>query len=581
MAAIESHISAESMLAGSDGAVEIGKWLGKEECVWPWRQGYKSDSLHVSDVCPECSRNEEDITIIQQYYIDKNAKRRDENALCLRLNASNNAITQIVLLNERVYTEEELGNPPMEKVRQVVVGKRLTYLDAFRYAKDNLSGYVALANTDIFFDKSIDNLRAAALANERRIFCQLRYEFTSAVKRLQDCITTCLRPDSQDAWMWHSSLDLPDGAEKVLEVNMGVAGCDNKLVYLMSLMGVECYNEPERLRTYHYHESQVRTYDPKKPVPGPWHAIFPHVRDAFTRRQIETFDPSAENAALRRIVSGQLATGKPFIIPRVAGVENNVALLGVNLEQSGEPVDESQLDIMRQVMKNNAGIRIDGADGIKLYSRLYLRAFRKSSSYFWWTPWGNVGIHIVDSQNFIAANFPAERIDAKTLDVFHSIERGPWTLALRGKRLLIVSPFEESLRTQIGKREKIYGIDLFPDCEFVFAKPPQTQGDCESREFQHELADFVENLQKIRDTFDVALCSCGGYGNLVCAALHDMGKSAIYVGGVLQMYFGIYGERWVRERPDVLALYKNEHWVRPREEERPTGYEKVESQCYW
>ena len=68
---------------------------------------------------------------------------------------------------------------------------------------------------------------------------------------------------------------------------------------------------------------------------------------------------------------------------------------------------------------------------------------------------------------------------------------------------------------------------------------------------------------------------------MVCAALHDMGKSAIYVGGVLQMYFGIYGERWVRERPDVLALYKNEHWVRPREEERPTGFEKVESQCYW
>jgi hypothetical protein len=580
MAAIESHISAESMLSGSDGFTVIGTWLGQEECVWRGG-GRRTDNFHVSNVCPECSRNEEGITLIQQYYIDKDARRREENALCLRLNASNNAITQILLLNERVYTEEELGNPPMDKVQQVVVGKRLTYLDAFRYAKDNLSGYVALANTDMFFDKSIDNLRTAALANERRIFCQLRYEFTSSIKRLQDCVTTCLRPDSQDAWMWHSSLDLPDGAEKVLNFNMGVAGCDNKVVYLMSLLGIECYNEPERIRTYHYHESQVRTYDSKKPVPGPWYAIFPHVRDAFTRRQIETFDPSAENTALRRIVSECLATGEPFVIPRVAGVENNVAHLGVNMENSEQPVDERNLQHIRQIMKNNAGIRIDGANGIKLYSRMYLRAFHKSSCYFWWAPWGNVGVGIRDSQNFIADNFPAERIDAKALDVFHNIEREPWTLALRGKRLLIVSPFEESIRVQIGKREKIYGIDLFPECEFVFVKPPQTQGDCKSREFQHELADFVENLRKIKDTFDVALCSCGGYGNLVCAALHDMGKSAIYVGGVLQMYFGIYGERWVRERPDVLALYQNEHWVRPREKERPTGFEKVESQCYW
>lgn len=579
MAAIENHISTENMR--SSGVVAIGKWLSKEECVWTLKTGSIQDNLHVSDVCPECPRNEESITVIQQYYIDKNARRRQENELCLRLNASNNAITHVILLNEREYTEKELGNPPMDKVQQVVVGKRLTYLDVFHYAKDNLSGYVVLANADIFFDKSIDNLRTAALANERRMFCQLRYEFSSSIKRLQDCVTTCLRPDSQDAWMWHSSLELPDGAKKILNINMGLAGCDNKLVYVMSLIGIECYNEPERIRTYHYHDSQVRTYDPMKPIPGPWCAIFPHVQDAFKRRQIETFDPNTENAALRRIVSEHLARGYPFIIPRVAGVENNVALIGVSLEQTKQIVEENKLDGIRQVMKNNAGIQINGVDGIKLYSKMYLRAFEKSSSYFWWTPWGNVGKHIANSQNFIATNFPAERIDARTLDVFHNIEREPWTLALRGKRLLIISPFEESLRVQINKREKIYGIDLFPDCEFVFAKPPQTQGGCKSREFQHELADFVEKLRKIKDTFDVALCSCGGYGNLVCAALHDMNKSAIYVGGVLQMYFGIYGERWIRERPDVMALYKNEHWVRPREEERPTGFEKVEHQCYW
>jgi hypothetical protein len=60
-----------------------------------------------------------------------------------------------------------------------------------------------------------------------------------------------------------------------------------------------------------------------------------------------------------------------------------------------------------------------------------------------------------------------------------------------------------------------------------------------------------------------------------------MGKSAIYVGGVLQMYFGIYGERWLRERSDIMRMYLNKHWSRPKENERPKNYKEVEKSCYW
>lgn len=60
-----------------------------------------------------------------------------------------------------------------------------------------------------------------------------------------------------------------------------------------------------------------------------------------------------------------------------------------------------------------------------------------------------------------------------------------------------------------------------------------------------------------------------------------MNKSAIYVGGVLQMYFGIYGQRWIDENPDVLTLYKNTHWTRPNEEEKPNGFTQIENNCYW
>jgi hypothetical protein len=95
------------------------------------------------------------------------------------------------------------------------------------------------------------------------------------------------------------------------------------------------------------------------------------------------------------------------------------------------------------------------------------------------------------------------------------------------------------------------------------------------------LNDFVGDIIKIRDTFDVALVSCGGYGNLVCSQIYKMNKSAIYVGGVLQMFFGVYGSRWEKDRPMILDLYKNEFWSRPKENERPEGYSGIEGSCYW
>ncbi len=68
---------------------------------------------------------------------------------------------------------------------------------------------------------------------------------------------------------------------------------------------------------------------------------------------------------------------------------------------------------------------------------------------------------------------------------------------------------------------------------------------------------------------------------MVVNKIYEMGKSAIYIGGVLQMYFGIYGMRWMRERKEVMQLYFNKYWSRPKEMERPKGYKDVEASAYW
>ena len=197
--------------------------------------------------------------------------------------------------------------------------------------------------------------------------------------------------------------------------------------------------------------------------------------------------------------------------------------------------------------------------------------------------WGAVGRAIGDSQKYFEERYKKPTLWAFVYDLYHTIYSRPWTHALRGKRVLIISSFIDSYKKKVadGILDKIYGIDLFPECELLFLKPPQTQGSNPSKEFDVELERFAKQIEGIKDQFDVALCSCGGYGNLVCGKIFEMGKSAIYVGGVLQMYFGVLGQRWLRERPDIVRLFMNEHWSRPQDSEKPKNYQQVEGSCYW
>ena len=420
---INKHITPQNILSGTSTILRIGKWLEDSKNIVSDAHCYRYNNYEISKSCPICKENDENITLIQQYYIDKDKDRSNEIKRCLNFNVNNNSITKIILLNERIYTEDELG-VKSNKIEQVVINSRLTYLKAFEYAKKNLSGYIVLSNTDIFFDKTIKNVNCADLTGGKKgIFCQLRYEFINPFI-LSECLTNSLRPDSQDAWIWHSSLDLPKNANKILDMNLGEAGCDNKLIYLLSLLGLECYNEPERIRCYHYHITGVRNYDASNPVSNPLYTIFPQIKNGFVCRNSENFNPSDENGLLGYIISKSINNKKKFIIPRIAGIENNIALLGVQLEKNSNKLSEDMLINLKKVMKNNAGIRLDDIDSIKLYSHIYLSAFQKCDNYLWWCPYGNVVASIVDSFNFIVSNFHQEKIDAvSALDVFHNINR--------------------------------------------------------------------------------------------------------------------------------------------------------------
>ena len=80
--------------------------------------------------------------------------------------------------------------------------------------------------------------------------------------------------------------------------------------------------------------------------------------------------------------------------------------------------------------------------------------------------------------------------------------------------------------------------------------------------------------------FDIALIGCGAYGMNLAAHIKRRGKIAIHMAGWTQMLFGIYGNRWIEDRPEYTK-YINSYWIRPSENEKPFGAEKIENACYW
>jgi hypothetical protein len=528
--------------------------------------------------------NEEPIYIIYQYFVPSSTRRQLEYKHCLHKNVNNEHIRKIYLLNERIYTNDELGITS-DKIIQKNIGKRLSYRDVFDFVeKEKISGYIVFMNADIYVTDSIKNLKKSNIHEKKTMIALLRYDLTS----MNTLNIFGPRSDSQDTWIYHSNFNPSLKERTVFNFFFGKPGCDNKFAYLSLILGYKVINCPLQIQTCHVHMSQERNYSAKDLIGDPYYHIEPYgytvlnsniakligiynITDRYTKYTFK------DNDVLRSYIE---KCKNPFIIPRIAGIENQFAFIGTFVKNKRVSTDIANFVKERApVMKNNAGIKLTTFNDVEKYSDMYLNAFKNSEMYTVWEPHGNVYSGISQSHDYITDTFKKEQVWAFTFDIFHYIHLNPWTLALKGKKILIISAFIESIKEKIPIREKIYGIDLFPECEFVFCKPPQTNGTNPSRVFDEELRDFMENVKTL--DFDVALVSCGGYGNLVCNEIYEMGKSAIYVGGVLQMYFGVYGQRWMRERKDIMNLYMNQYWSRPKEEERPSNYKNIEGNCYW
>lgn len=159
----------------------------------------------------------------------------------------------------------------------------------------------------------------------------------------------------------------------------------------------------------------------------------------------------------------------------------------------------------------------------------------------------------------------------------------PWSAALEGKKVLVIHPFEETIRAQYRKREKLFpGTRILPEFELQTLKAVQTfAGETDARfaGWHDALSYLYEEAMKM--DFDVAVLGCGAYGFPLAAMLKRAGKQAVHLGGATQLMFGIKGKRWENNYPSKIGRCFNQHWTYPSDREKPKNASAVESGCYW
>lgn len=170
----------------------------------------------------------------------------------------------------------------------------------------------------------------------------------------------------------------------------------------------------------------------------------------------------------------------------------------------------------------------------------------------------------------------------------------PWTKYLKGKKVLVIHPFTDTIELQYKKRELLFcNPEILPEFELITYRAVQSVGGTKTQfKDWFEALNYMENeISKI--DFDISIIGCGAYGLPLAAYIKRMGKQAIHLAGGTQLLFGILGKRWVEQYKDVWHYlpgidininYRplfNKHWIYPLKSDTPTNAIKVENACYW
>lgn len=273
--------------------------------------------------------------------------------------------------------------------------------------------------------------------------------------------------------------------------------------------------------------------------------------------------PRHESEESIRHIRNRVAEGKPLMVARLGAVE----IKGICYSQLLWPIGQFFKAYTYRNMPRNAGFFPANDAAFKRFSEMMIEDMRQVDILGSWRPEEVFFLKELKNSYMCALGDlgPIDRPDT-------------WIAELKGKRVLVVHPFAETIERQYRtNRAKIWRTpDLLPEMQSLQAiKAVQSiAGNTGGFESWFDALDYMKT-EIDRCDFDICLLGCGAYGFPLAAHVKRKGKIALHLGGVVQLLFGIKGKRW-----DNYGFY-NEFWVSPSENEVPNNFKAVEGGCYW
>ena len=280
----------------------------------------------------------------------------------------------------------------------------------------------------------------------------------------------------------------------------------------------------------------------------------------------ECLDVSKSNDWIASLILG----GEPFYVARLGlGYESESSFLADKYKIA------QNYCWFPQIHQEN-GIYVDEGENLEEYWEIYNKSLENADCLAIFADC----VRMHDKQRHYKVKHKLKCLTHESVEPFYALHQGcvPWTKHLGDKKVLIISPFVESFRKQIEAGFTIFNNKSLwcKDQQFVFYKC--FNATCSNKphsSWKETLGIMIEEIDKL--DFDIALVSAGGYGLPLCSFIRGKDKSAIYVGGGLQLMFGVMGKRW--ENNELFRL--NTSFIYPSEEEVPENKDQIEGGCYF
>lgn len=268
-----------------------------------------------------------------------------------------------------------------------------------------------------------------------------------------------------------------------------------------------------------------------------------------------------------------LKTEEPFFISR----------LGSEIVNSYNYIVNKQIQFSK-TLDINAGIYCKKDIQLVLYYQMYYDAVKNSDAIAIFNFLPQIALH----EEYFMETIKLQGLASRVLEPFYLILENqiPWTHHLLGKKVLIISPFIDSFQKQINRGFHMFSDKsktiFHPDQEFVFYKSFNTlAGNHMHSSWVETFNIMCEDISKL--DFDVALLSCGGYGMPLANYIkNNLKKTSIYIGGGLQLLFGVIGQRWLNNQIiGKIIMQQPSQFIRPSGNEIVRNKHIVENGCYW